>query len=73
MARQRKPEYVIATLRRLINKEEIDLKMWRDIIDNPNSDALSLRQAKGNISSTEGRIQEMIEVLSIIDPQEETK
>jgi hypothetical protein len=51
-----------------LNQEKKDLTMWNNIISQ-NRNPLSVRQAQGNISSTQHRINELIEVLSIIKNQ----
>lgn len=71
--KQQKFDYVPAVLRKILSKEENDLAMWQGIIDSPNSDKLSIRQAKGNISGTEGRIKEINAALLILNPPKEEK
>lgn len=57
-----------ALLRRALSKEEKDLAFWNNIKENPASDAAALRQAKGNISGTEGRITELKAAINLLDP-----
>jgi hypothetical protein len=68
MARNNKPEYSLKVLREVLLKEERGLAIWKAIVDNPNSDALALRQAKGNIPSTENRIEDLKRAIELIDP-----
>lgn len=69
--KQQKFDFSLALLRRALAKEEKDLTFWNEVKDNPKSDFLSVRQAKGNISGTEGRIKELNSVLDLLDPPKE--
>ena len=57
--------YTTKVLREQLQKEEKDLSMWENIII-LNKDINSVKQAKGNISSTQHRIEELKKVLEII-------
>lgn len=69
--KQQKFEYAPEVLRLLMVREEKDLSTWKDIVNNPNSDALSLRQAKGNLSGTESRINELKAAINLLNPPRE--
>lgn len=69
--KQQKFDFSLALLRRALIKEEKDLAFWNEVKDKPSSDSLAVRQAKGNISGTEGRIKELNSVLDLLDPPKE--
>lgn len=69
--RQQKFDYSPAILRRVLSKEEKDLEFWNAVISNPSSDALAIRQAKGNLSGTENRIKELNAAIDLLDPPKE--
>ena len=71
--KQQKFDCSLALLRRALVKEEKDLVFWNNVKDNSMSDSLALRQAKGNISGTEGRIAELNAAILLLDPPKEEK
>jgi hypothetical protein len=69
--RQQKYDYTLNILNEVLRKEEKGLAIWKQIVDNPNSDHLSLRQAKGNIPSTENRIDELKKAIEVLNPPQQ--
>lgn len=67
--RPEKYDYTLKILNEALRKEESGLAYWKGIIDNPNAEPLSLRQAKGNISSNEQRVEELKKAILILSPQ----
>lgn len=61
-------EYTVKLLNEDLRKQEDSLAFWKAIIDNPNAEPLSLRQAKGNISSNENRVDELKRAIEALTP-----
>lgn len=51
-----------------LNKEVKDLAIWNGVLGNNTLTEYAIRQAKGNIPSTENRIKELKDVLVFLNP-----
>lgn len=72
--RQIKCDYSLAVLRKTLFKEEKDLEFWNRVQQTQESDLLAyyaVRQAKGNLSSTEQRIKDLKAAINLLDPPKE--
>jgi hypothetical protein len=83
-----KLDYALKILGENLQREEKNLIFWKNIIDSHESlgapsglaqgtiytaDPLALRQAKGSISSTENRIEELKKAMQLLSPTPQQK
>lgn len=68
MSSQTKFPFSVNLLTDRLNQEVKDLAIWNAVLVSNGSTASGLRQAKGNIPSTENRIKELKSALELLNP-----
>ena len=70
MSSQIKFPFSVNLLTDRLNKEVKDLAIWNGVFENRNNTwtEYAVRQAKGNIPSTENRIKELKDALAFLNP-----